>query len=204
METSECCICLTSLGEDDICHLRCSHRFHSSCLLTYCFGGQRRCPLCRCSLERDDGSVVSPSDFEDDSEEADESQSEDEEAPQWMSLRWRSDATNRQAQLQKNVAKELLRRGAAARAPAPLKRCLKRHMLLRKEAKVSEQKLKQFFSKKMRVSVDEAMATLKRQTVSLEKIARRYENHFKVVLKTCQQSKSVRQYFLAFPLKEVH
>lgn len=212
MATSECCICLSALGEDDVCHLRCSHRFHSSCLMSYFFRGrQRTCPLCRRSVEAeeetsDDGASdrdeIDEIDEIDDLDESSSLSPDEEELPQWLALSWRDAATRRQMLLQKRVAKELLRRAAAARAPAVLKRCLERHRALQREARLVSERTRRMLSQRRRVSVREALNLHRKQRGLQRRSSERCQRHLKEVLQRCQRSVAARAYFCSFPLKE--
>ena len=46
--TPDCSICLDNLSRcDEIATLKCAHRFHAGCIITWHDGGNNRCPMCR-------------------------------------------------------------------------------------------------------------------------------------------------------------
>ena len=51
-QLKDCVICMDPLG-DDYCVVRCDHRFHKSCLDTWC-RVKMSCPLCRTDLRDED------------------------------------------------------------------------------------------------------------------------------------------------------
>jgi hypothetical protein len=127
---------------------------------------------------------------------------DEEELPQWLALSWRDAATRRQMLFQKRVAKELLRRAAAARAPAVLKRCLERHRAMQREARLVAERTRSMLSQRRRVSVREAVDLYRKQRSLQRRSSKRCQRHLKEVLQRCQRSVAARAYFFSFPLKE--
>lgn len=222
-----CCICLGSydlVGSDRFV-LSCGHHIHSSCMLRYCLGtSSRRCPLCRRSprpwgessaetsapgpdtealeygpLEETDneteGEIEGETEGSDDGSESDQ--------PQWLRLTWCAQASSQSMRIQKGVVALLLRRAKSARAPAVLKRCLQRHRALKGEVVKRRRELKQSASSTTRSSIQRAVELHRRLSSEVKKAIRTYQRHHELVLKRCQASSTIRDYFCLYPLQEI-
>ena len=213
-EDDLCCICLVGYGEERgrYC-LPCGHHIHATCMLDYCLRShQSRCPICRRSHreegeDSDDGvSTESPSfeDEEDVNSDSNDSLPDDEgedELPFWLRLRWDRYASPRRMKMQKRVARRLLQRACSARAPAVLKRCLDKHRSLYAEVVRSRALLATFAGKKSKLSIGETLRHHRVLKGSVVKARCKHERHLAEVLKRCQSSSTVRDYFALYPLQ---
>lgn len=104
--------------------------------------------------------------------------------------------------MQKAVVRKLLRRAKSNRAPKTLKLCLEKHLSLRDDVERQREALKKLKSRKTK-SVEEALGLHQLLAQKVARASRTYEAHFRKVLRRCQASKTVRDYFAIHPLAEV-
>lgn len=211
-EDDLCCICLANYSEPQgRYYLPCGHHIHATCMLDYCLRShQCRCPICRRSQREehddDDSATTESPSFEDEdgaSSDSEASLSDDEgedELPFWLRLRWDRLASPRRMKTQKRVVRRLLQRACSARAPAVLKRCLEKHRSLYAAVGRSRALLTTFAGKKSKLSARDVVQQISRLRQGIAKAKQKHERHLAVVLKRCQRSSTVRDYFALYPL----
>lgn len=205
-----CCICQSEYGasNQERFTLSCGHHIHASCMLRYCLRtSDERCPICRQAPQRSlrrtqpSGGVIEIPDTESEDETSYEESSSFDDEPQWLSI----PCTARDAaetRLQKAIVRKLLRRAKSNRAPKTLKLCLEKHLSLRNDVVGQREALKRLKSRRVK-SVEEALGLHQLLAQRVMKASRTYETHFREVLRRCQASKTVRDYFTIHPLTEV-
>lgn len=205
-----CCICQIEYGasNQERFTLSCGHHIHASCMLRYCLRtSDERCPICRQAPQRSlrrtqpSGGVIEIPDTDSETETTNEGSSSLDDEPQWLLVPCtaRDEAETR---LQKAIVKKLLRRATSNRAPKTLKLCLEKHLSLRNDMAVQKKALKHLKSRKTK-SVEEALGLHQLLAQRAARASRMYETHFREVLRRCQASKTVRDYFTIHPLAEV-
>lgn len=204
-----CCICQSEYRatNQERFTLSCGHHIHASCMLRYCLRtSDERCPICRQAPQRSlrrtepSGGVIEIPDTDSDTETTYDSSSSLDAEPQWLSV----PCTVRDAEetrLQKAIVKKLLRRAKSNRAPKTLKLCLEKHLSLRNDVVRQREALKQLKSRKTK-SVEEALGLHQLIAQRVTRASKTYESHFREVLRRCQASKTVRDYFTIHPLAE--